>query len=234
MLRVKDAEIYYGRAKALKRVSLEIREGEFVTLLGANGAGKTTLLLAISGLKKMAGGTIEFLETKIDKLRPDQIVSLGIAHVPQGRQLFPDMTVSENLELGAYKIRDRKEKKAELDRVLGYFEMLAGRKNAKANTLSGGMQQMLAVARGLMLRPKLLLLDEPSLGLAPVVVEELARLFSELNQSGMAILLVEQNAMLALEIADRAYVLENGSVTANGRADELMQSELIRKAYLGL
>ncbi|MGD0489239.1 MAG: ABC transporter ATP-binding protein [Syntrophorhabdales bacterium] len=234
MLRIKDAEIYYGRAKALKGVSLEVHEGEFVTLLGANGAGKTTLLLAISGLKKMVSGTVEFLGTRIDNLRPDQIVSLGIAHVPQGRQLFPDMTVSENLELGAYKIKDRREKKNELDRVLGYFKMLAGRKNAKANTLSGGMQQMLAVARGLMLRPKLLLLDEPSLGLAPVVVEELARLFSDLNNSGMAILLVEQNAMLALEIADRAYVLENGSITASDRADELMQSELIRKAYLGL
>jgi branched-chain amino acid transport system ATP-binding protein len=234
MLRVKDVEIYYGRAKALNGVSIEVRDGEFVTLLGANGAGKTTLLLAISGLKKMVGGTVEFLGTRIDKLRPDEIVSLGIAHVPQGRQLFPDMTVSENLELGAYKLRDSKEKKEQLDRVFDFFKMLAGRKNAKANTLSGGMQQMLAVGRGLMLKPKLLLLDEPSLGLAPVVVEELARLFTDLNKGGMAILLVEQNASLALEIAERAYVLENGSIIANGPSDELAQSEVIRKAYLGL
>jgi branched-chain amino acid transport system ATP-binding protein len=234
MLRVKGAEVYHGPAKALKEVSLDVRQSEFVTLLGANGAGKTTLLMAISGLKKISAGSMEFQGTRIDKMRPDEIVSLGIAHVPQGRQLFPEMTVSENLELGAYKIRDRDEKMKEMESVLAHFKMLAARRDARANTLSGGMQQMLAVARGLMLRPKLLLLDEPSLGLAPVVVDELAGLFTDLHEKGMAILLVEQNAMLALEIADTAYVLENGSIVTCGRSAELMQTELIRKAYLGL
>ena len=234
MLRIDNAEVYYGRARALKGVSLEVRDGEFVTLLGANGAGKTTLLLAISGLKKMAGGSVEFGGTRIDKLHPDKIVDLRIAHVPQGRQLFPEMTVTENLEAWCIQNKRSQRKEERTERVLGYFAMLKGRRNYKANTLSGGMQQMLAVARGLMLRPKLLLLDEPSLGLAPVVVEELAQLFSVLNKEGTSILLVEQNAMLALEIADKAYVLENGNIAAEGRADELIKSEMIRKAYLGL
>lgn len=234
MLKVDDIDVYYKRVKALNQVSLDVNEGEFITLLGANGAGKTTLLLTLSGIIRPAVGSVEFLGKRIDRIPAHEIVRLGIAHVPQGRQLFPDMTVIENLDVGARLLRDRDVKTKELHRIYDYFEVLAKRKDQKASTLSGGEQQMLAIARGLMLRPKLLLLDEPSLGLAPFMVENLAQIIVKLHKEGLTILLVEQNARLALGLADRGYVLENGSVVASGNASDLLRSDLVKKAYFGL
>jgi branched-chain amino acid transport system ATP-binding protein len=234
MLKVDNIDVYYGRVKALSGVSLNIRVGELITLLGSNGAGKTTLLLALSGIARPTAGSIEFLGIRINRMPIHKIVYLGIAHVPEGRQLFPEMTVMENLDIGGRLITDRGDKKQVLDRIYSYFHILADRKNQKANTLSGGEQQMLAIARGLMLRPKLLLLDEPSLGLAPLIVENLAHIISQLHKEGLTILLVEQNARLALELADRGYVMETGHVVVSGITSELLQSDLVKRAYLGL
>jgi len=234
MLRASDIHVSYGGVQALRGVSLHVNEGELVTLIGANGAGKTTLLMTISGLLKLTSGAVEFLGKKIDRLRPHRIVELGIAHVPQERRLFPEMTVLENLELGAYRSANAKEVKQKLQEIYRYFAVLGERGNQKAGTLSGGEQQMLAIARGLMLSPKLLLLDEPSMGLAPVIVEELGKIIHKLHEDGVTILLVEQNVHLALEIADRGYVLETGRVTASGNASSLSRSELVKKAYLGM
>jgi len=234
MLRVRDLCVQYGRAEALRRVSLDVNEGELVSLLGANGAGKTTFLMAVSGIVKPTAGTIEFQGTRIDKLPSHKIVSLGIAHVPQGRHLFPHMTVMENLELGGYQSSTPADKEQMLHRIFSYFEVLRERQNQEAGTLSGGEQQMLAMGRGLMLGPKLLLLDEPSLGLAPIVVERLAEMISNLHKQGLTILLVEQNAYIALELADRGYVLENGEVITSGRGCDLLESQLVKRAYLGV
>jgi branched-chain amino acid transport system ATP-binding protein len=234
MLKVDTIDVNYGRVKALKHVSLDGSQDELVRLLGANGAGKSTLLLTLSGIVRPTAGSVEFLGKRIDKTPAHEIACLGIAHVPEGRQLFPEMTVMENLDIGGRLLRDRAVRKQELDRVYGYFNVLADRSDQKASTLSGGEQQMLAIARGLMLKPKLLLLDEPSLGLAPLIVEHLAQIIAKLHREGLTILLVEQNARLALELADRGYVMENGSVAVKGAASDLLQSDLVKRAYLGL
>jgi len=217
----------------LNQVSLNVGEGEFITLLGANGAGKTTLLLTLSGIISPSAGTVEFQGERIDGKATHEIVRLGIVQVPEGRQLFSEMKVKENLEIGGRLLKDGDERLRELKRVYEYFGVLEKRKDQKASTLSGGEQQMLAIARGLMLKPRLLLLDEPSLGLAPLVVENLAEIMVKLHGEGLTILLVEQNARLALGLADRGYVLENGNVVAGGTAEDLMESGLLKKAYLG-
>jgi branched-chain amino acid transport system ATP-binding protein len=234
LLRVDNIDVYYGRVKALKEVSLEVDQGELITLLGSNGAGKTTLLCTLSGISRPSAGSVEFLGKRIDRMPAHKIVCLGIAHVPEGRQLFPEMTVMENLDIGGRLLRDRQAKKEELNRIYGFFPVLADRRDQKASTLSGGEQQMLAIARGLMLRPKLLLLDEPSLGLAPLIVENLAQIINQLHKEGLTVVLVEQNARLALELADRGYVMETGRIVVSGDASELLYSDLVRKAYLGL
>lgn len=234
MLKVKDLNVHYGSIQALREVSLDANEGELVALIGANGAGKTTFLMTLSGIIKQTSGTIEFMGAKLDKLPSHSIVSLGIAHVPQEKHLFPEMTVSENLELGAYRSKNVKGMEQKLREVHSYFEVLRERRNQKAGTLSGGEQQMLAIGRALMVSPKLLLLDEPSSGLSPLIVENLARIISNLHREGLTILLVEQNAYLALDLADRGYVLESGHVVASGKAHDLLQTELVKKAYLGI
>lgn len=227
--------MHYGAIQALREISLEVEEGELVTLVGANGAGKTTLLMTISGILKPTSGSIEFVGKRIDKLPSHDIIGLGIVQVPQGRLLFPEMTTFENLELGAYRTGDKSESmEQKLDDVCRHFPVLKERKDQKAGTLSGGEQQMLAVGRALMASPKLLLLDEPSSGLGPIVVEELARIIADLHKKGLTMLLVEQNALLALELAERAYVLETGSIVMSGKASELMRDERVRKAYLGI
>lgn len=234
MLKVRNLDVYYGNLQALSGVSLDVNEGELVAFIGANGAGKTTFLMTVSGIIKPTSGTIEFLGTRLDKLPPHTIVSLGIAHIPQGRQLFPEMTVLENLELGAYRSGSAKGIERKLREIYSYFEVLGERRNQKAATLSGGEQQMLAIGRALMASPKLLLLDEPSSGLSPIVTKNVAEIIDNLHREGLAILLVEQNAYLALELADRGYVLETGHVVAYGKTSDLLQTEVIKRAYLGV
>jgi len=235
MLKVNELDTYYGNLQILRKVSLEINDGELVTLIGANGAGKTTFLMAVSGMIKQTFGTIEFAGTSIDKLLPHIIVRLGIVQVPQGRLLFPQMTVLENLEIGARQATDIKSKSLEqrLEEVFSLFKVLRERRKQRAGTLSGGEQQMLAIARGLMGSPKLLMLDEPSFGLAPIIVLALGRVISDLNARGLSILLVEQNAHLALELASRGYVLQSGAIVASGKTSDLARSEIVKRAYLG-
>jgi len=234
MLKVRDLNVYYGNIQALRGISLDVQDGEFVTIIGNNGAGKTTLMMTLSGIIRQASGAIEFQGINTDKLPPHDILSLGLAHVPQGRMLFPDMTVLENLELGALRATDDKTVEERLQQVYSHFEILATREKQKAGTLSGGEQQMLTIARALMTTPKLLMLDEPSSGLAPVMVQEVAQILTNLHRGGITILLVEQNARLALELADTAYILENGSFAGSGKASQLLQSDEVKKAYLGL
>lgn len=235
MLRVHELDTYYGNLQILRKISLHIDDGEMVTVLGANGAGKSTLLMAISGMIKRSYGTIEFMGQRIDRLRPHMIVRLGAIQVPQGKLLFPQMTVLENLEIGARQASDIKIKtmQQKLEEVFGIFKVLGERRKQYAATLSGGEQQMLAIARALMASPKLLMLDEPSLGLAPIKILEFGRVISDLNARGLSTLLVEQNAHLALDIAKRGYVLQSGSIVASGNASELAGSEVVRRAYLG-
>jgi len=235
MLKVNDLDTYYGNLQILRKLSLEVNDGELVTLIGANGAGKSTFLMAVSGMIKQKFGAIEFMGTRIDKLQTHIIVRLGIVQVPQGRLLFPQMTVLENLELGARQSKDTKNKSLEqkLEEVFTLFKVLGERRKQRAGTLSGGEQQMLAIARGLMGSPKLMMLDEPSFGLAPIIVLALGRVISDLNAKGLSILLVEQNAHLALEIANRGYVLQSGAIVASGKASELAQSDVVKRAYLG-
>ncbi|WP_094606665.1 ABC transporter ATP-binding protein [Sporomusa silvacetica] len=233
MLKVEDINVYYGAIHALKGISVEVNQGEIVTLIGANGAGKSTTLRTISGLLKPKTGQILFEGKNIAGTAAQNIVKLGISQVPEGRRVFAHMSVLENLDLGAYLRSDTKEIKADMDLVFGRFPRLAERRSQLAGTLSGGEQQMLAMGRALMSRPRILLLDEPSMGLAPLLVKEIFSIVKDINANGTTILLVEQNAHMALSIANKAYVLETGRVILSGDAKELAASEEIRKAYLG-
>jgi branched-chain amino acid transport system ATP-binding protein len=234
LLRVDGIEVGYGDLTAVSDVSLEVREGEAVALIGANGAGKTTTLRAVSGLLPLRRGRIEFQGQRLDGLPPAEIVARGIAHVPEGRQLFPTMTVRENLELGARTRAARAGRGEMLERVFELFPRLRERREQLAGTLSGGEQQMCAIGRGLMARPRLLMLDEPSLGLAPVLVKAIFEDLARINGQGITVLLVEQNVLRSLHLAHRGYVLENGRMTLSGPRDELLASGHIKQAYLGL
>ncbi len=234
MLEVSNIDTFYGKMQALWGVSLRVDEQEIVALIGANGAGKTTLLNTISGLLRPASGSVEFLGKRIDGLAPHSIVELGISHIPEGRKLFPDMSVRENLEMGAYTSEAWKRKEETIERVYQVFPSLKERERQLARTLSGGEQQTVAMGRGLMSRPRLCMFDEPSSGLAPRLVLEVFRVIKSLREQGITVLLVEQNVRHTLEIADRAYVLENGRVVLEGACDKLLQSDHVRKAYLGI
>ena len=233
ILEVKDVQTYYGAIQALKGISLDVRAREIVTLIGANGAGKSTTLRSINGLNHPRRGTIHFQGQDITTAPPHEIVKMGIAQSPEGRRLFPRMTVFENLQMGAFQRNDRAEIRQDLDRVYSLFPRLAERKSQNAGTLSGGEQQMCAIGRALMARPKLLMLDEPSMGLAPIFVEKIFEIVREINEQGTPILLVEQNALMALDVADRGYVLETGRVALADDARALRQNEQVRKTYLG-
>jgi branched-chain amino acid transport system ATP-binding protein len=233
VLRVEDVHTFYGSIEALKGISLDVREGEIVTLIGANGAGKSTTLRSVNGLNHPRSGKIFFQGVDITSMPPHQVVKRGISQSPEGRKLFPRMTVIENLEMGAFQRSDRAGIREDMDRVFSLFPRLAERKSQKAGTMSGGEQQMLAIGRALMARPKLLLLDEPSMGLAPILVEKIFEIVKEINQQGTPILLVEQNALMALDTADRGYVLETGKIALADDAKALRQNEQVRKTYLG-
>lgn len=233
MLKIENLHIKYGAIHAIKGIDLEVNEGEIVTLIGANGAGKSSILKAISGLIKPAEGTISFLDNPLNKVSAQNIMKLGISQVPEGRHIFPGMTVLENLELGAYQRRDKDGIKKDLKAVYERFPILEKRSKQDAATLSGGEQQMLAMGRALMAKPRLLLLDEPSMGLAPILVREIFSIIEDINKQGTTVLLVEQNARMALSVADRAYVLETGNVVMSGTGKELADSEDVQKAYLG-
>jgi len=233
LLRIENLETYYGHVHALKGISLEVNFKSIVTVLGANGAGKSTLLRTISGLLPPSQGIIEFGNQRIDGLRSHRVVKLGISQVPEGRELFPELTVLENLLMGAYCRKNRIEITRDLTMLYSYFPILQSRKGQIASTLSGGEQQMLAIGRALMSRPKLLLLDEPSLGLAPLIVKEIYEIVRRINREGTTLLLVEQNANLGLSIADHGYVLETGKVAVHGKSEELLQNEHVKRAYLG-
>ena len=234
VLELQDVHVYYGAIHALKGVSLRVATGEIVTLIGANGAGKSTTLRAINGLNRPRQGSIRFEGRDITSVSPHHIVKGGIAQSPEGRRLFPRMSVTENLEMGAFQRTDRENFKADMDRVFELFPRLHERRLQKAGTLSGGEQQMCAIGRALMARPKLLLLDEPSMGLAPIFVEKIFEIVREINKEGTPVLLVEQNALMALETANRGYVMETGRITLEGPAGELKANERVQRAYLGL
>jgi branched-chain amino acid transport system ATP-binding protein len=233
ILAVDDIHTYYGSIHALKGISLEVREGEIVTLIGANGAGKSTTLRSINGLNRPREGTITFKGKNITNEAPHKIVAMGVAQSPEGRKLFPRMSVLENLEMGRFQRTDRSEVKEDLERVYHLFPRLNERKMQKAGTLSGGEQQMVAMGRALMARPQLLMLDEPSMGLAPIFVEKIFEIVVEINQQGTPILLVEQNALMALDVANRGYVMETGNIALTDEAGALAKNEKVRKAYLG-
>lgn len=233
MLKIKDINVFYGAIHAIKGASLEVNQGEIVTLIGANGAGKSTILRTVSGLLQPKSGSIEFEDRSIGGLPAHEIVRGGISQVPEGRRIFAEMTVAENLELGAFTRSDRDGIKSDMEKVFGRFPRLKERIGQMAGTLSGGEQQMLAMGRALMSRPRLLLLDEPSMGLAPLLIREIFTIIQDINKTGTTVLLVEQNANMALSIAHRAYVLETGRITLSGDAKELAASEEVKKAYLG-
>ena len=233
MLEIKDLHVHYGVIEALKGISLEVNEGEIVALIGANGAGKTTMMQSISGIVKKSGGEINFLNESIMKANPKNIVEMGLTQVPEGRRIFTGMSVYENLMMGAFLRKDKDGIKRDYEKVCEQFPILKERMNQDASTLSGGEQQMLAMGRALMAKPKLLLLDEPSMGLAPILVKEIFNIIEEINKSGTTVLLVEQNAKMALSIAHRAYVLEMGKVVMSGTGEELAKSPDVQKAYLG-
>jgi branched-chain amino acid transport system ATP-binding protein len=233
ILKLEDVHTFYGTIQALKGISLEVYEGEIVTLIGANGAGKSTTLRSINGLNQPREGSIVFQGKNITRRPPHEIVQRGISQSPEGRRLFPHMTVLENLEMGAFQRKDRAGIREDLDRVYGLFPRLAERKSQRGGTLSGGEQQMCAIGRALMARPKLLMLDEPSMGLAPIFVEKIFEIIGEINSQGTTILLVEQNALMALDAAQRGYVLETGKVALTDDAKSLRQNEQVRKTYLG-
>ena len=233
LLDVKDLSVSYGSAQALRGVSLSVDDGEVVALIGANGAGKTTLLRTISGLKRALAGEVTFVGERIAGASPHRIVKMGVAHVPEGRMVFGPMTVLDNLRMGAYLRRDRQGVDEDLERMFTLFPVLKERRRQQAESLSGGEQQMLAVARALMASPRLLLMDEPSMGLSPRMVEHVGEMIRDIHETGISVLLVEQNATMALALADRAYVLEVGSVTLACSAEEAACDEAVRKAYLG-
>ena len=233
-LEIKDLRVHYGKIEAIKGVSVVVNQGEIVTLIGANGAGKTTILKTISGLRPVTSGDITFDGTSINKIPAHERVDLGISQVPEGRGIFPGMTVLENLEMGKFNRKDRKhEMQEDLDRIYTLFPRLKERTSQAGGTLSGGEQQMLAMGRALMARPKVLLLDEPSMGLAPQMIANIFRIITEINKQGVTILLVEQNAQQALQRADRAYILETGNVTKEAAASDLLNDPAVREAYLG-
>jgi branched-chain amino acid transport system ATP-binding protein len=233
VLEIDDVHVYYGAIHALKGISLQVNEGEIVTLIGANGAGKSTTLRAVNGLNRPRQGTIRFQGREISGATPHSIVKSGIAQSPEGRRLFSRMSVTENLEMGAFQRTDRANFRGDMDRVFELFPRLKERRNQKAGTLSGGEQQMCAIGRALMARPKLLLLDEPSMGLAPIFVERIFEIVVEINKQGTPVLLVEQNALMALEVAQRGYVMETGRIALQGSASELKTNEQVRQTYLG-
>ena len=233
MLKVNDLSVHYGVIQAVRGISLEVNEGEIVTLIGANGAGKTTALRTISGLVKPSAGTIEFEGKPIQKVSPQKIVTHGISQVPEGRHVFPGLTVQENLEMGAFLRKDNEGIKKSFSEIYERFPILKERKIQGASTLSGGEQQMLAMGRALMSKPRLLLLDEPSMGLAPIFIKEIFNIIQEIQQQGTTVLLIEQNAKMALSIADRGYVIETGKIVLQGTGAELLASEEVKKAYLG-
>ena len=232
-MEIKDLNLYYGMIHALKGISLKVYEGEIITLIGANGAGKTSTLRAISSLEKIKSGEITFYGENINGVSANKLVAKGLSHVPEGRKIFANLTVMENLELGAYLRKDKSAVKEDYKKVFEKFPILKERKNQNAGTLSGGEQQMLAIGRALMSRPKMLLLDEPSMGLAPMVVKDIFDTIVEINRTGTTVLLVEQNANMALSIADRAYVLETGNIVVDGNANVLLRDDRIKEAYLG-
>lgn len=234
MLEIKGLKVWYGAINAIKGISFHVDEGEIVTLIGANGAGKSTVLRAISGLVKQTEGSIRFNGRELLGLPPHKIVSMGVCHVPEGRRIFGNLTVRENLIMGAYIIKDRKLIEEKMEYVFSLFPRLKERINQLGGTLSGGEQQMLAIGRALMSEPRLLLLDEPSLGLAPFLVQEIFKIITDINKRGTTVLLVEQNAHMALQIAHRGYVLETGKIVLEGAAGELASNEQVKKAYLGL
>jgi branched-chain amino acid transport system ATP-binding protein len=234
VLELEDVHTYYGAIHALKGISLKVHDGEVVTLIGANGAGKSTTLRSINGVNHPREGRITFQGKDITNAPPHEIVKMGIAQSPEGRRLFPRMTVLENLEMGAFQRTDRQNFQEDIDRVFGLFPRLAERQQQKAGTMSGGEQQMVAMGRALMARPKLLLLDEPSMGLAPIFVEKIFEIVAEINSQGTPILLVEQNALMALDAASRGYVMETGEIALEGPAKDLSANERVRKAYLGI
>ena len=233
MLTIKDLEVYYGVIQAIKGVSFEVNQGEVIALIGANGAGKTTILHTITGLISPKKGSVLFEGNELTKMPAHKIVSLGMAHVPEGRRVFADLSVYENLRMGAYTRKDKGEIEATLEKVYDRFPRLKERRNQMAGTLSGGEQQMLAMGRALMSKPKIRLMDEPSMGLSPIMVNEIFSIIQEVSDSGTTVLLVEQNAKKALAIADRGYVLETGKIVLEGKASDLLNDDSIKKAYLG-
>ena len=233
MLEVKNLSVSYGAIEAVKGISFTVKDGEIVSLIGANGAGKTTTLHTITGLVPAKSGSVMYNGVDLLKPHSNKIVTLGMAHIPEGRHVFTRMSVEENLEMGAFSLKDQSSLKKDLDMVYGLFPRLKERRNQKAGTLSGGEQQMLAMGRALMSHPKTILMDEPSMGLSPKLVKEIFSIIRKLHEQGITILLVEQNAKMALSIADRAYVLETGRITMEGDAKELLNNEQVRKAYLG-
>lgn len=233
MLKINNLNVHYGAIHAIKDISFDVKEGEIVSLIGANGAGKTTTLHSISGLLKATSGEVTFMDKNISKMTADKIMRLGLGHVPEGRRVFQELSVHENLMLGAFSVDDKDFIKKEYERVMELFPRLGERRKQLAGTLSGGEQQMLAMGRALMGKPKMLLMDEPSMGLAPILVKDIFSIIKECNKDGVTILLVEQNANMALSISDRAYVLETGKIVMSGDAKKLMGDDAIRKAYLG-
>jgi branched-chain amino acid transport system ATP-binding protein len=234
LLEVEDVKVHYGRVEALHGISLSVEEGEVVTLIGSNGAGKTTTLRTISGLQRPTSGRVRLAGEDITDVRPEKIVGMGVAHAPEGRHIFARMTVQENLELGAFLRKDKAQAEKDADRVFELFPRLLERRRQVAGTLSGGEQQMLAIGRALMTKPRVLLLDEPSLGLAPILVETIFQVIEELNKQGVTILLIEQNALLALRTATRGYVMETGNIVKSDKAEALLASDDVKRAYLGI
>jgi len=234
MLEVRDLRVHYGTVEAVKGVSFHLDAGEMISLIGANGAGKSTILRALTGLVQPSAGTIMFEHISLVGLSPHQLIRMGLGHVPEGRRLFPKMTVLENLKMGAYLQRSKADVAATLERIYEDFPILKERGQQRAGSLSGGEQQMLATARALMNRPRLLMLDEPSIGLSPIMTAEIGKIVQQINAMGVSVILVEQNAMLALTLAQRSYVLETGHIVMQGKAQELLQDEGVKKAYLGL